>query len=254
MKNIVCHLAYVPLRKEPDHRSEQVSQLLFGETALIVDSRQEWLRIKSDFDHYEGWIEKASVSEADKAFISSVKRIVNEPLVHIISENSSILVPAGAEIPDPDSDGKFIFTKRTWQIQHFDPFALSHKKEDITRTALLFLNVPYLWGGRTIFGTDCSGFTQTVFKMHGIKLPRDARDQEKTGSPVGALKDAKPGDQLFFRNEQGLISHTGILLRDHEIIHASKYVRIDKLDDTGIYNREMRSYTHRLNSIRRQTD
>jgi cell wall-associated NlpC family hydrolase len=114
-----------------------------------------------------------------------------------------------------------------------------------------FLGTAYLWGGRTVFGIDCSGFVQMVFKLFNYKLPRDAYQQAEMGEAIGFLAEAKPGDLAFFDNEQGKITHVGILLSPHQIIHASAVVRMDPIDQAGIVSSSTGLRTHQLRTIRR---
>jgi cell wall-associated NlpC family hydrolase len=123
--------------------------------------------------------------------------------------------------------------------------------KDIKETAYLFLNAPYLWGGRSPFGIDCSGFTQLVYKLNGYKLPRDARQQVELGSPLSFVEEAEAGDLAFFDNEEGNIVHVGIILENQQIIHASGSVRIDKFDHYGIFHSDNKKYSHMLRVIKK---
>lgn len=251
MDTIVCHIPLIPLRKEPDHRSEQVSQLLFGETAEVIDSKDEWSLVKISFDGYEGWIEQEACIEVGSVFSPIQKKIITEPIQRISNKDGEMLIPAGAEILMPDRMGCFSIGEKKWCIPNYKNSDTRKKEGSISATARKFLNAPYLWGGRTVFGIDCSGFTQVVYKIHHSSLPRDAKDQSKKGQAINHLVEARADDLLFFSNSNGEITHTGILLEKNLIIHASKWVRIDRVDENGIFNVELNKYTHLLSCIRR---
>jgi cell wall-associated NlpC family hydrolase len=122
---------------------------------------------------------------------------------------------------------------------------------ELEKLAFVFLNTPYLWGGKSVFGADCSGFTQTVFRFVDIPLLRDAWQQATMGEEVNSLKTVRRGDLAFFDNADGKITHVGIILNNKKIIHASGKVRVDKLMEEGIINGDTKQLTHRLKLIRR---
>ncbi|HNC29596.1 MAG TPA: C40 family peptidase, partial [Cyclobacteriaceae bacterium] len=113
-----------------------------------------------------------------------------------------------------------------------------------------YLNAPYLWGGKSPFGIDCSGFVQMVFKINGYKLQRDSAQQAKQGKNV-SFQDMLPGDLMFFKNKENQIVHVGIFMGDEKIIHASGKVRIDHVNEEGILHMESRVYTHSFSLARR---
>jgi len=121
----------------------------------------------------------------------------------------------------------------------------------LAKTAYLFLNAPYLWGGRNLLGIDCSGFTQIVYKINGIPLDRDASQQALQGQTLSFIEESEAGDLAFFDDTEGNITHVGLLLEDHHIIHASGCVRIDRIDQSGIFNSETQSHTHKLRFIKK---
>ena len=145
------------------------------------------------------------------------------------------------------NDNCMFFTK-SLRVIAFLHFSFKNK---FIETALLYLNAPYLWGGRTHFGIDCSGFTQMVYKLNGHKLLRDASQQATQGEPLSFIEESEPGDLAFFDNEEGTITHVGIMMADHHIIHAHGQVRIDHMDHTGIYNAELKKHTHKLRVIKK---
>ena len=246
MDQFVCTLSYIPVRKEPDHRSEMTSQVLFGERVLPLEERGEWIKIKTVFDSYQGWVENFPLQAVLKEDMP-LTRIIEYPFARIQNKGTTIYIPAGSEIPNPEKSNHFVLNRIRYHL--LDP--LSDKKPNITVLAKKFLHAPYLWGGRTVFGLDCSGFTQILYKVTGISLPRDAAEQVLQGTGIELLREAKNGDLAFFNNPEGRITHVGLLLNEKEIIHASKMVRIDRIDQKGIYNEELGRYTHTLHSIRR---
>ena len=122
-----------------------------------------------------------------------------------------------------------------------------HSLEEV---ALSFLNSPYLWGGKTKFGTDCSGFVQSVFKIYGKILPRDSYQQALVGTEIN-LENSKTGDLAFFGKKIDSITHVGIVISNNRIIHSSGKVRIDNIVNEGILNVDSKKISHELQSVRR---
>jgi cell wall-associated NlpC family hydrolase len=127
----------------------------------------------------------------------------------------------------------------------------SNSRELIIEKALKYFNSPYLWGGRSPFGIDCSGFSQILYKMAGFPIPRNASEQSLIGENLSFLEESKPGDLAFFDNEEGNIIHVGIIWEKNKIIHSSGMVRIDNIDQFGIYNVDTKRYSHKLRIMRR---
>jgi hypothetical protein len=246
----ICLLTQIPVRKEPSHKSEMTSQLLFGELFDIMDERNDFINIRIQWDHYEGWIDSTQATRLnEKEFqllSSSTKGIIAEPFVYItIDGNSTLVVPAGGIIYELNYS-QFEVKGKLYQFAE-----LPTAPKDICTAAKKFMNSPYLWGGKTCFGLDCSGFTQVIYKTRGISIPRDCSDQVHSGESVSLISESLPGDLAFFDDEEGNITHVGMLLSPEQIIHASGKVRIDNIDHQGIYNQELSKYTHKLRTIRR---
>jgi len=250
----ICNLSIVPLRSEPSDASEMVSQVLFGESFEIIESSKKWSKIKLSFDSYEGYIDNKqflSISEKEYTILAKENPVYAGELIDYIFDDNQTLstLPLGARLPS--------FNDKTFNINNQEykydgkVFKESLDKNHIIQNAYLLLNVPYLWGGKSPFGIDCSGFTQLIYKICGHPLPRDAKDQAKVGEVLSFIEESEPGDLAFFDNEEGIITHVGIIMNDYNIIHAHGKVRIDKLDHSGIYNVDTQQHSHRLRVIKR---
>lgn len=248
----ICNLSIIPLRSEPSDRSEIVSQVLFGEHFEIIETDRQWAKIRLQYDDYEGWIDSKQfqpVSEENFTRLSKEAIILNSDLVQYVTATNNALLPItiGASLSFLNHNDINI------ENYEFEGFKVSGKKPkgDLVTTSYLYLNAPYLWGGKTPFGIDCSGFTQMVYKLNGYKLLRDASQQATQGEVLSFIEESEPGDLAFFDNEEGKIIHVGIMLENNYIIHASGKVRIDRLDHLGIYNAEQNRHTHRLRVIKK---
>lgn len=253
----ICIQSVVPCRSEPSHKAEMCTQLLFGETYTVQHAEGEWLQILTDYDHYSGWIwikQHCSLKEKEweqlKKNETYIVQDYFQPLTSL-QDNSLLIVPMGASLPLAEEQIIRIGTE-AWKISKIRPsFSRRAGPKTLVKKALMLLGSPYMWGGRTPWGIDCSGFTQLVYKLCGIPVPRDASQQVFIGKEVAFVEEAKEGDLAFFHNEEGNIIHVGMIVGDKKIIHASGKVRIDSLDHFGIYNREYNKYTHYLRILKR---
>ncbi|MBE0650406.1 MAG: C40 family peptidase [Bacteroidales bacterium] len=255
MKTGISFLSVIPVRENPSDKSQMVSQLLFGETVKIIDEVKDWFFIQSDGDQYEGWVDSNQIKIIDEGVYKNLAKenpvfLINQYL-KAIHKNGSILLSLGSRLP--------FYNKNGFNIEndhyHFEtaPEIYQGKKsvEEMIKVAKSYIGVPYLWGGRSYFGLDCSGFSEIVFRASGYQLPRDSSDQAQVGKVIGFINEAQPGDLAFFDNEEGRIVHVGILLNNTQIIHASGSVRIDSIDHQGIFNNHKEKYTHKLRLIKR---
>lgn len=241
----ICHISVVPVRAEASHASEMVTQLLFGELLQVIDRQAKWSYVRLEYDGYEGWVDnKQFVEISDKECRKALRRKTRlahkwiTKLKQKTSDNVFLYIPKGATL---SNNHLLQCATSTQRLVH----------QDVVATAMEYLDVPYLWGGRTPFGIDCSGFTQIVYKLNGIKLFRDASQQALQGELISFLEESIPGDLAFFEDAEGNIIHVGILLGDNRIIHAHGKVRIDRIDHVGIYNKEIRNYSHHLRMMKR---
>jgi gamma-D-glutamyl-L-lysine dipeptidyl-peptidase len=258
----VCHLSAVPCRREPSDKSEMVTQLLFGDAFEVLEQRESWHRILTAWDHYECWIDRKQYLPVAKAAYDNLRRNpapVTTELFTIITDthsNLSFPITLGSSLPFYHG-GQCQIEDRVFIVDGaVRPFELdaTPTREALVETALVFLNSPYLWGGRTPLGIDCSGFMQLVFKANGMQLKRDAYQQVEPGTALNFVEEAMPGDLAFFDNEEGRIIHVGMVIGDNHIIHASGRVRTDKYDHYGIFTPERGGYTHNLRIIKNLLD
>jgi gamma-D-glutamyl-L-lysine dipeptidyl-peptidase len=248
----ICNLAIIPLRVEPSDKSEIVSQVLFGEHFEILEQSKQWSKIKLQFDDYAGWVDTKQyqiISETNYNQLSQEAIILNADLIEYITSAANLLIP----IPLASSLSFLNHNEINTSNFEFEGTKTSgiKPKESLIKTAFMYLNAPYLWGGKTPFGVDCSGFTQMVYKLNGYKILRDASQQASQGEALSFIEESEPGDLAFFDNEDGNIIHVGIIMENNYIIHASGKVRIDRLDHLGIYNAEANKHTHKLRVIKK---
>ena len=247
MKFGLSPLSIVPLRRDAADASEMVTQVLYGETFKVLESRKKWSRIRLQFDAYEGWIDNKQfqfISEdAYYELNGKIPHYVSN-LIDVITtdEHQLVSVPIGCNIAHAP------FLNHSFEGSTITG---AQPKKHIVESALLYLNAPYLWGGKTPFGIDCSGFSQMCYKLNGYSLQRDASQQACQGEPLSFIEESEPGDLAFFDNAEGAITHVGIIMKDNYIIHAHGKVRIDRIDHTGIFNYDKRQHTHKLRVIKR---
>lgn len=247
MQYAICNLGIVPLRLEPTDTSEMVSQVLYGEYFKILEERGKWSRIRTAFDSCEAWIDNKQyhkISEDDYNRFETEELVLSADLIEFISgENENLMpVPLGSVLN---------FTSILNHSHTGNKTTGKKEKSHLIETAFLYLNAPFLWGGKTPFGIDSSGFTQMVYKLNGYRLSRNAADQAKQGESLSFIEESEPGDLAFFDNKEGIITHVGIMMNDNYIIHADGKVRLDRIDHSGIYNAELRRHTHQLRVIKK---
>lgn len=254
----ICNQSIVPCRKEPAHRSEMVTQLLFGEHFTILAETEEWLHIRTAFDNYECWISNQQFLPIKPATFDLLEK-TRQPLcsgaiqtVQHKNSSSNLTLVQGSVLPFLRGRSlKLENQEYEFTGDHILPDPAKISRAKLVASAKPFLNAPYLWGGRTLFGIDCSGFTQLIFKLNGVKLHRDAWQQSEMGEPLSFVEESQPGDLAFFDNEEGKITHVGMIIEGGQIIHAAGKVRIDKLDHYGIFNGDTKKYSHHLRVIKR---
>ena len=243
----ICNLSIVPIRINNSHKSELISQLLYGDCFKLLEEKEDWIKIITLFDEYTGWINKRQflkISKDNAEEISFEKNKYSNRLIDYIETSDGKLAclflgsnVAAAEFLGHKFDGHF-------QVK-------SNKKSNLIKIASLYLNSPYLWGGKTPSGIDCSGLTQMTYRINGHFIPRDASQQVELGETLSFIDESQAGDLAFFDDDEGKIIHVGILLENNYILHSHGKVKIDRIDQTGIYNSETKKHSHKLRIIKK---
>ena len=250
MKYVVALVSVAPMRKDPSHKSEMVNQILVGESAEVLDESRDFTLIKLNYDGYEGWVQSSQLVEVEDHFSEAeLLGYSYRKETTVTLNNSKVQISVATPVYSNAYFGKYQVDYITEHVLKFDPLAFDGYI--IKSIALLYQNTPYIWGGKSSFGIDCSGFTQQVFKIFDKNIPRDASEQAKEGEGIGFLEEVRCGDLAFFDNEEGKITHVGLLLNSEEVIHASGRVRIDRIDTHGIINSDTNQRTHKLRMIKR---
>jgi len=252
MRYGLCIVPAAPVRKEDNHRAEMVNQLLFGEPLELLEEKGEWFRVRSLNDGYEGWVTQHLIEEENSEIVLQQQKFTGPDLINPILIKDHILhAPMGSFLTAMDPESGFLWNKEFRYVGNVHYFSEGLNSDDLLQCMTSWLHAPYLWGGKTFMGVDCSGFVQTVFRVQGIQLLRDAWQQAEQGNAIENLKQSAFGDLAFFHNDAGKIIHVGILLNQQQIIHASGSVRIDTIDEQGIIHQTTGKRTHQLHSIRR---
>ena len=246
----ICHLAICPLRAEATDESEIVSQLVFGDYVTILSDGKPWIRVKNHADGYEGWMDFKQLKFIDSPDFQKGTEVKHPAVGNgqlILNGPFGILtIFLGATLPFYDGKQCVIGN----DVYTLESNLFKAKIEDIPLLCNSYLNAPYLWGGKSLFGIDCSGLTQNIFKAIGKQVPRDASQQVHIGLDID-WEDRQINDVVFYTTASSKVTHVGILKSKNEIIHAHGRVRIDSCSQKDIYNAEQDTYTHKFHSIKR---
>ena len=247
----ISNLSIVPMRNEAADQSEMVNQVIFGEHFKVLEIRKKWSKIRLAHDSYEGWICNKQWIEIEEDIYKQLDKevaTITTDILDIITKTHHQPIVIGSILPSYKS-GHALINNEMYQFDGLTTPGFI-KKDKLVENALMYLNAPYLWGGRSPLGIDCSGFTQMVYRLQGVDLPRDAYQQAEVGTTLSFVEESEPGDLAFFDNAEGKITHVGIILEENHIIHASGKVRIDRIDQQGIFNTEIGNHTHKLRLIK----
>lgn len=254
----ISGLSVIPVRREPSEQSEMITQILFGEHFLVNEIMLGWAYVKLNYDGCEGWVDMKMITPLSEKTYQKVDRApfaVTTDILNIVplTAEQTVMIVAGSTLPCWRPNLKE-FTLQFQPFPHLGNVTYRkpvHVRKLIIEQALKYFNAPYLWGGRSLLGIDCSGLTQVIYKMAGIKIPREASQQVHCGKALSFVEETKPGDLAFFDDEEGKIVHVGIIWEKNKIIHASGQVRIDNVDQFGIFNIDTKRYTHQMRVMKR---
>lgn len=231
----ICLDGFTALRAEPKSSSEMISSLVFGEQYKVLEITGEWLSIMNLSDEYQAWLSISNHNPVKE--VQSMNACSFLGTIQNESTKGKILIGPGCFVPNSKDTFKLGNITFNWVEQNLDvPVQIEH-------LAMQFMGTPYLWGGRSVYGIDCSGFSQMVYRAFGLKIPRDSRPQSEQTEHKVKYEELESGDLAFFVNEKNRVNHVGIVMENHQIIHASGSVHIDALKPDGIYNSELK-HTH----------
>lgn len=266
----VVKVSVANLRRHPKHAAEMVDQAILGQRLKILKKKSYWYLVQTTYG-YLGWVTNGSLALLDQQQLENweqaekVEVIANYAQIYSKANRNSdpvgdavlgsILIKgrgAGAwqEVILPDSVQGFIAKTA---VSNIDPQhqPVSNDPASYVKTARRLLGLPYLWGGNSVKGLDCSGFTQTVYRENGVQLPRDANMQVALGEeiiPDATFSNVQEGDLIFFGPE-GRITHVAMSLGGAQFIHSSGNVHINSLLPTDENYNDYRRRT--LRHIRR---
>ncbi len=254
----ISSLSLIPVRKDPSEKSEMVTQILYGEHFEVLEQMLGWCHVKLAFDGYDGWVDQKMVTAINQRTFNKIENspsAVTKDIFTIIpiNEEQNLMLVSGSTLPVWRPYLKeFRVDKDTYSMPGEISYGkIKNQRGLVINQSLKYFNAPYLWGGRSPFGIDCSGFTQVIYKIAGIKLPRDASQQVHMGAAISFVEEALPGDLAFFDDDEGNIIHVGIIWKRNKIIHASGKVRIDNVDQFGIFNVDLKRYTHKMRVMKK---
>ncbi|MDT0690069.1 NlpC/P60 family protein [Salegentibacter sp. F188] len=243
----ICHLSIAPVRFAASHQSEMVSQILYGEHFKVLEERGKWSRIRLAFDGYEAWISNnqyLKIREEDYNYLLNDNLKLSADLFnYVVNEQGHLMsVPLGSSLN---------FIQKFNHSFEGEISTGTNNKENLIHSALLYLNSPYCWGGKSPLGIDASGLSQMVYRLNGHRIKRTSAEQATQGIALSFIEESEPGDLAFFDNNEGIIDHVGIMMQDNYIIHVDGMVRIDRIDHSGIFNVDLKRHTHQLRVIKK---
>jgi hypothetical protein len=228
LTSVIARSAIVPLLAQPSLRSEQVSQLVLGETGRVEERSGEWRRIVAELDGYGGWVHAGYVLEADDTAAARWREEAGGwslgATLRVDGRRAPLplrarVATAGPGLRLPDGAAAELVAG---EVRPLAEVLQEARAQPVERWALArFDGAPYEWGGVTPWGVDCSGLVQTAFAARGARLPRDAALQMECGTPVEPHA-ARPGDLLFFRGDSGdRITHVAFAAEDDTLVHST---------------------------------
>ncbi len=250
----ICNITVAALKSEPNHKSELETQILFGESVKALGEEiGAWIKVETCWDSYQGWVLKNQMCWQNQEVVPEY--ILSPQGGYVYKNGSKLIMPFGASLPYLNNHN-FAFGNNAFSVDGalWQPNTNLLNNKNLNNICTAYMHAPYMWGGRTNFGIDCSGFSAMVYKYFNVPLMAKASWQCTQGQVVDFLQNIVGGELAFFDDENGDITHVGIMLNESEIIHASEttgFIAIDDLDNEGIINRLTGKRTHHLRVVKK---
>ncbi|MGM1429485.1 C40 family peptidase [Sphingobacterium lactis] len=251
----VCTLSSISVYQEPTIAAVRVYELLFGEGLLVLERAKEWVYIRVLETDIQGWVMEGQFEEVDA--VPTYDFIVDDVGGFALGdEQATIALFHGSPMPE---NGVLTTKVNTYNFLN-DPlkvnfgFEVERDRESLENFTATYLNKTVSHKGRTEHGLDSIGLCGLFYRHFGFELPKDLESMLTLGKAIDFISEIQDGDLAFFENEEGIVDHVGLVVSEDEVLHVREKVRIDHLDNEGLFNKDLNQVTHKLRIVKRIFD